>query len=529
MMSRVTTRLTLPALALCLTAPMPGAQEDPTYTERYRPQYHFSPAKNWMNDPNGLVFHRGEYHLFYQHNPFGNTWGHMSWGHAVSPDLVHWTHLPVAIPEENGVMAFSGSAVVDWKNTSGFGTTADPPIVAIYTAHREGNQSQYIAYSTDRGRTFTRYTGNPVLDIGKVDFRDPKVFWYGPEQKWVMAVSLSPEYKVHLYSSPDLKRWTFMSEFGPSGATGGIWECPDLFELRVDGDPQKRKWVLIVNLNPGGVAGGSGVQYFLGDFDGTRFTADSVRGGYPLWADYGMDYYAAVSWSDIPASDGRRIWIGWMNNWLYGNEIPTHPWRSAQSIPRTLHLRTTPDGIRLVQRPVVELRKLRGQRRELMARTIPAGFTPLGPHGIVGRTLEIDAEFEVGSASEFGLKVRTGSDEETVIGIDPRSRRLFVDRSRSGDAGFHKDFHGRQSAPLNFYGGRVRLRVFVDWSSVEVFANDGEAVITDRIFPSPGSTGVQLYAIGGNARLRSLEAWPLKSIWEKEQRQARAGGGGGER
>jgi fructan beta-fructosidase len=499
-----------------------GTVAAPAYQERYRPQHHFTPAVNWMNDPNGLVHFDGEYHLFYQYNPFGDRWGHMSWGHAVSPDLVHWRHLPVAIPEADSVMAFSGSAVVDWKNTSGFGVGGQPPLVAIYTGHRTDrpSQSQYIAYSTDRGRSWSRYAGNPVLDRGTAEFRDPKVFWYEPEQKWVMVVALPTEHRISLYSSPDLKVWTHMSDFGPAAAVGGVWECPDLFELPIDGNPNDTRWVLIVSLNPGGIAGGSGTQYFIGDFDGTRFTSEFPRVGTApvpedsaLWADYGADYYAAVSYSDVPAEDGRRIWLGWMNNWMYGNDIPTSPWRSAQSLPRALSLTRTPEGLRLVQEPVAELRALRGERRALGSRPIPAGTTSLAAEGISGRALEIVAELEVGTASEVGLKVRTGENEETVIGIDPRAGTLFVDRTRSGEASFHDQFASRQTAPLRVADGRVRLHVFVDWSSVEVFAADGRRVITDQIFPASESDGVALYATGGSARLVSLEAWPLKSSW----------------
>ena len=531
MVTRMTLRGVLCGVLLApFAALVARAQPGPAYSERYRPQFHFTPAANWMNDPNGLVFFAGEYHLFYQYNPFGNTWGHMSWGHAVSPDLVHWQYLPVAIPEVDGVMAFSGSAVVDWKNTSGFGRGGEPPLVAIYTGHRTDrpSQSQFLAYSTDRGRTWTRYAGNPVLDISVADFRDPKVFWYEPQQKWVMVLALSLEHKVLLYSSPDLKRWTPLSEFGPTGAVGGVWECPDLFELPVDGDPQKTRWVLIVNLNPGGVAGGSGAQYFVGDFDGTRFRAEAsgatAAAGAPdggaLWADYGKDFYAAVSWSDMPRTDGRRVWIGWMNNWQYGKDIPTSPWRSAQSVPRELALRTTRDGVRLVQRPVAEIQRLRGTGRRLGAQPIPVGSTPLAARGISGTALEIVAELEVGAASELGVKVRTGRNEETVIGVDPRAGRLFVDRTRSGEVSFHPDFPGRHAGPLPIENGRVRLRILVDRSSVEVFAGDGRTVITDQIFPDPASDGVALYATGGPARLVTLEAWPLQSAWTASGPQA---------
>lgn len=272
---------TVCALSATPLAPQAAAAGTPPYTETYRPQFHYTPQKNWMNDPNGLVYYQGEYHLFYQYNPSGNSWGDMSWGHAVSKDLVHWKELPLALSHDDKEMVFSGSAVVDRNNTTGFGTRKNPPMVAIYTSHDKntGTQAQSLAYSTDRGRTWTKYQGNPVIDIGSKDFRDPKVQWYAPTRSWLMTVSLSAEHKVRFYSSRNLKDWEQLSEFGPAGATGGVWECPDLFPLAVDGDPKKIKWVLVVNINPGGIAGGSGAQYFVGDFDGKKFTADD-KGGY---------------------------------------------------------------------------------------------------------------------------------------------------------------------------------------------------------------------------------------------------------
>lgn len=505
----------LVAAALLLgTIGTDAAAQNATYRERYRPQVHFTPPVNWMNDPNGLVHYDGEYHLFYQYNPFGDRWGHMSWGHAVSRDLVHWEHLPVALTEEDGVMIFSGSAVVDWTNTSGFGDDEHPPLVAIYTGHRpaDHNQSQHIAYSTDRGRTWTKYAGNPVIDIGARHFRDPKVFWHAPAQRWIMVLALAEDRKVRIYGSPDLKEWTHLSDFGPAGATSGQWECPDLFELPVGGEPGETRWVLQVDLNPGGRVGGSGGQYFIGRFDGTRFTPETTE---TRWLDWGADFYATMSWSDIPRQDGRRIWLAWMNNWQYAQEIPTSPWRSAQSLPRTVTLRRFDDGIRLVQRPVQELERLRGGRRTLGPRPIPDGTTPLDGEGIAGATLEILAELDTGSAAEVGLKVRTGDGEETTVGVDARAGRVFIDRTRSGVVEFHDAFAARHSGPLGVEGGRVRLHVFVDASSVEVFAGSGETVLTDRIFPSPESDGVALYAEGGTARLVSLEAWPLRSIWDR--------------
>jgi sucrose-6-phosphate hydrolase SacC (GH32 family) len=262
-------------LLLALVALLAGVASAQTFQEIYRPQVHFTPAQNWMNDPNGPIWFDGEYHLFYQYNPFGRTWGHMSWGHAVSPDMVHWRELPVAIPELGDEQAWSGTVVFDAANTSGLGTAEQPPLVAVYTAARPGHQAQALAYSTDRGRTWTRYAGNPVLDIGSPEFRDPRVFWHEPSGQWVMAVTLPVQRRVAFYTSPDLIRWTHRSTFGPAGATGGIWEMPDLFELAVDGDSGRKRWVLVVGLvGADAVAGGSGGQYFLGDFDGERFTAE---------------------------------------------------------------------------------------------------------------------------------------------------------------------------------------------------------------------------------------------------------------
>ncbi|GAA4558222.1 GH32 C-terminal domain-containing protein [Streptomyces collinus] len=267
---------TVCALSAAPLAPQAVAADTSPYTETYRPQFHFTPEKNWMNDPNGLVYYKGEYHLFYQHNPNGNSFGDISWGHAVSKDLVHWKELPIALSHDDEELVFSGSAVVDWNNTTGFGTRKNPPMVAIYTsAYKDGSkQAQSLAYSTDRGRTWTKYRGNPVIDIGSKDFRDPKVQWYAPTKSWLMTVSLSKDHKVRFYSSKNLKDWELLSEFGPAGSTAGVWECPDLFPLAVDGDPDNIKWVLVVNINPGGIAGGSGSQYFIGDFDGKKFTAE---------------------------------------------------------------------------------------------------------------------------------------------------------------------------------------------------------------------------------------------------------------
>ncbi|WUG37338.1 GH32 C-terminal domain-containing protein [Streptomyces sp. NBC_00459] len=830
---------TVCALSAAPPAPSAVAAGTPPYSETYRPQFHFTPEKNWMNDPNGLVYFQGEYHLFYQYNPNGNSWGDMSWGHAVSKDLVHWTQLPLALSHDDEEMVFSGSAVVDRDNTTGFGTKKNPAMVAVYTSAYKngGKQAQSLAYSTDRGRTWTKYQGNPVIDIGSDNFRDPKVQWYAPTKSWLMTVSMSAEHKVRFYSSKNLKDWELQSEFGPAGATGGVWECPDLFPLAVDGNKNNIKWVLVVNINPGGIAGGSAAQYFVGDFDGKKFTADdkgtytpptgtvvqdfegtdfgswtttgtaygtapatgavdgqgavtgfdgkglanSFHGGdgatgtltspaftvdsrylnfkvgggrhpheagtvmdrtppegtvladfeggtygdwtttgdafgtasapgtlpnqqevsgflgsglvntflngdsttgtltspeftidkdyvnflvgggnHPVgsgnptavellvdgqvvrsttgrdgealnwaswdvkdlagkkaqikivddnsggwghlnvdhimlsdtqaqpvsqetsvnllvdgkvvrsatgsnsetldwasfdlrpyvgkqaqiqivdmntagwghvmadrftaadkpaksvvqradWADYGKDYYAAVSWEDAP--DGKRYMIGWMNNWDYSGAIPTSPWRGAQSIPREMALRTVDGGIRLTSEPVSSVTSLRQKQPASAAGvTVKNTSTALIGPAARGRALDIEATFSLKDADRFGLKVRTGTNgEETVIGYDTTTQELYVDRTHSGAVDFNSTFPGVQTAPLKPKNGKVKLRILVDWSSVEVFGGSGEAVITDQIFPDPASQGVQVFAENGSVRLDKAVVWQLGS------------------
>lgn len=499
-----------------------GKQDDNaqkvTYQEPNRPQFHFTPVKNWTNDPNGLVYYNGKYHLFYQHNPFGITWGHMSWGHAVSTDLVHWEHLPVALEEEHNIMIFSGSAVVDINNTSGLGTKKNPPMVAIYTGHHTNKklEEQSIAYSLDNGRSWTKYKGNPVIDEGMSNFRDPKVFWHESTEKWIMAVALPTQQKIRFYGSGNLKDWKKLSEFGPAGAAGDIlWECPDLFKLPVIGKPGKTKWVLIVSVNPGGVAGGSGVQYFVGQFNGTRFVQDPQTKGQTLWADYGRDFYAVQSYNNIPEEDGRRIWIAWMNNWDYASKIPTSPWRGAMTIPRKVQLIATEQGPRLIQKPIKELQTLRGDHFTLSNVTIGEGES-IKPE-FEGTTFELIAKFKIKDAQSFGIKVRQGKNEETVVGYNVDKQVLFVDRTRSGTDRFNSTFEGRQTGPLVPKNGIIKLHLYVDASSIEVFGNGGRLSITDLIFPSESSDGIEIYSRGGSAKLISLDIWDIKSIWKNKK------------
>ncbi len=500
---------TLAAL-VCLAAALvaQAGQSDP-----WRPVVHFTPPANFMNDPNGLVYFEGEYHLFYQHNPQGNEWGHMSWGHAVSRDLLAWEHLPVALREEDGLMVFSGSAVVDARNTSGL--CAEQPgartacLIAIYTAHRRDRQTQNLAVSRDRGRTWTKYAGNPIIDERMADFRDPKVFWHEATARWIMAVALPKEHRIRFYGSPDLKAWTALSDFGPSGATGGVWECPDLFPLTIEGTTDTR-WVLIVSINPGGIAGGSGTQYFVGGFDGVRFTPDSGAGA-TRWADYGKDFYAAQSWSDVPA--GRRVWVGWMSNWEYANREPTATWRGAQSLPRELTLRRDANGLSLVQRPVGELARWRSEPASRAGLSLGATPTPL--IDIVEAPLEVQLTIDPGTATRIviGLEAtgdRAGASEATLVTYDRPKATLSVDRTRAGRADFHERFPGRQDAPLRLRDNApLALTVVLDRSSIEVFGEDGAVVITDRVFPTAARRRLAIHAEGGAATVTRMDAWRL--------------------
>ena len=490
--------------------------------EPSRPQFHFSPEINWMNDPNGLVFHRGEYHLFYQFNPLGNSWGHMSWGHAVSKDLVHWSHLPIAIAEDDGIMAFSGCCVVDHKNTTGFGTTKNPPMVAVYTGHTATKQIQNLAYSVDNGRTWTKYAENPVLDLNERDFRDPKVFWHASTDRWVMVVSLAAERRLLFFGSKDLKTWEKLSEFGPAGTrTKSNWECPDLFQLPVENSPGKTLWVLETDMGAGAIAGGSGGEYFVGEFDGQEFKAIQ----HAQWVDYGRDFYAPISWNNLPQEDGRTIWLGWFNNWETCL-LPTSPWRSAMSVPRTLSLKRVafnkeePETYVLIQRPVRELNTLRSETLEIRDRLVSWPPTALTKPGQVkDMSFELEATLHTANLRSIGFRIRTGENEFTEIGYDRDQQGVYLDRSHSGEVSFHAAFAGRHSAPARIIDGAVQLRVLVDRSSVEVFINDGEAVLSDRIFPKGNSPVIEAFAGEGQGSVTKLKLHDLQSIWHDRAKE----------
>jgi sucrose-6-phosphate hydrolase SacC (GH32 family) len=462
------------------------------YNEPYRPQFHFSPQKNWTNDPNGLVYFDGEYHLFYQYNPFGDKWGHMSWGHAVSRDMVHWQELSVALPEENGVMIFTGSAVVDDRNTSGFCAGGKPCMVAVYTGHkpRKGSvpavQTQNLAFSNDRGRTWIKYSGNPVLNLNLTDFRDPDVFWSAASRRWIMAVSLPNGHKIRFYDSPDLKKWDRLSEFGLAGTTAGQWECPALFQLPVDGDASNTRWVLKVGLNPGSLQGGSGEQYFIGRFDGTRFV-DENPAALSLWSDYGKDCYCALTFNNLPPTQ-PTVMLGWMNNWQYADKLPTSPWRGQMTIPRELALKTFPEGIRLIQKPTRAVTLLRDK-------TVTKPTTG---------SFEIETALQMNGATEAGWKIADRDGAYTLIGYDAAKQEVFVDRT-------HSLFPARTSAPIHLNNDTLKFQILVDRNSLEVFAGDGRVAITNLVFfgPPPAFT---FYSNGKASQLRT-QIWTLRSIW----------------
>ena len=465
-----------------------------------RPEYHFTPPQNFMNDPNGLVFYDGEYHLFYQYNPFSSAHEHLSWGHAISSDYLHWEHLPVALREEDGIEIFSGSAVVDWNNTSGFGTQDQPPLIAIYTGHSRVEQTQNLAYSNNRGRTWTKYAGNPVIAIGSLQFRDPKVFWHEPIHRWIMVTALADQQKVRFDGSPDLIHWTHLSNFGPEGRVDDEWECPDMFLMNVEEQPDLQKWILKVDVNHS-ILG----QYFIGHFDGLRFINDASS-EQVLRVDYGKDFYAAQSWSDVP--DGRRIWIGWMNNWDYAKVIPTSPWQGLLSIPRQLQLRQYPEGLLLVQEPIKELTDMRQSLYHAADADIDSVNSQLANLKMDIAT-EIQVEFTLGTARELDIKICTGYVEETVIGYDAQTQELFLDRRHSGDITFSDKFDGVHRAPLVPEQGKINLHIFVDACSIEVFANHGLIVISDLIFPGAQNIEIELYARDGDVHLNKVDVWKL--------------------
>ena len=467
--------------------------------EKFRPTYHFSPLYGWMNDPNGMVYKDGEYHLFYQHNPYGSKWGNMHWGHAISKDLINWEHRPDAITPDALGTIFSGSAVVDTDNTAGFGAGA---IVAIYTQNSD-RQVQSIAYSTDNGRSFTKYENNPVLTSDARDFRDPKVFWHKETQRWIMLLAVGQE--MQIFSSSNLKDWAFESSFGEGqGAHGGVWECPDLFELPVDGTNEK-KWVLLCNLNPGGPFGGSATQYFVGTFNGKEFVNESPS--QTKWMYWGKDHYAAVTWSDAP--DNRRIAIAWMSNWQYANDVPTSQYRSPNSVPRDLSLFTVDGETYLQSAPSPELLKLRDISKK---RSFKVNGTRTIKDMIAGNegAYEIELTIENQYADVIGFRLYNDKGEEVDMQYDMKEKKFSMDRRKSGDVGFNENFPMLTWTAIESGKDELKLRLFVDKSSVEAFVDGGRFVMTNQVFPSEPYTHIDFYSKGGAYKVDSFVIYKLK-------------------
>jgi fructan beta-fructosidase len=463
------------------------------------------------------VYHNGQYHLFYQHNPDSTVWGPMHWGHAVSKDLVRWEHLPIALYPDSLGTIFSGSAVVDVNNTSGLGTAQNPAMVAIFTSHnaegekagRKDFQTQSMAYSTDNGRTWRKYEGNPVLpNPGIRDFRDPKVSWHQPSKQWVMILAVTDH--VEIYGSKNLKSWNKLSDFGKTyGDHSSVWECPDLFPLELDG---KQKWVMLVS-NFGGPNGGSATQYFTGDFDGRNFTPDAPAAT-TRWLDYGKDNYAGVTWANVPANDGRRLFMGWMSNWQYANLVPTATWRSAMTIARELSLKNTAAGIRVISQPVKELAALRGASVRLPSRTIEGEVDITGEVSYVP-TGELRLSFDAAMESkDFGIQLSNPQGQQVRIGYEPAGKRFYVDRTASGKHDFSKDFSGRHYAPRLSKENFVSLHLVIDVASVELFADNGEVVMTEIFFPDAPYNQLKLFSKEGAVKITTGEFTPLKPVGE---------------
>lgn len=494
----------VPETALCWKELKLSGSFDMANKESFRPVYHHTPAYGWMNDPNGMFYKDGVYHLYFQYNPYGSVWGNMHWGHSTSTDLMHWKFEGCAIVPDAWGAIFSGSCVVDHENTAGFGKEA---VVAFYTSAKStpwGDiQMQSMAYSLDNGKTFTKYEGNPILTSSEKDFRDPKVFWYAPGKHWVMILAVGQH--MEIYSSVNLKEWKKESEFGAmQGAHGGVWECPDLVEIPVEGTREK-KWVLICNLNPGGPFGGSAAQYFVGSFDGKKFVNESPT--QTKWMDWGKDNYATVTWNNAP--DGRCIALGWMSNWQYANSVPTRQYRSANTLARDLTLYREGQELYLKSTPSVEVKKARGKKV-----SIPS-FKVSEKHEMVNLFEEKQGAYEVeiviqnAGASKIAFCLLNDKGEKVSMYYDLNRKQFVMDRSESGKVDFSKDFPAVTVAPVNV-DKELTLRLFVDRSSIEAFGEDGKFVMTNLVFPSQPYVKMCFEADKNGYAVKSLNVYKLQ-------------------
>lgn len=494
----------VPETALCWKELKLSGSFDMANKESFRPLYHHTPAYGWMNDPNGMFYKNGVYHLYFQYNPYGSVWGNMHWGHSTSTDLMHWKFEGCAIVPDAWGAIFSGSCVVDHENTAGFGKEA---VVAFYTSAKStpwGDiQMQSMAYSLDNGKTFTKYEGNPILTSSEKDFRDPKVFWYAPGKHWVMILAVGQH--MEIYSSVNLKEWKKESEFGAmQGAHGGVWECPDLVEIPVEGTREK-KWVLICNLNPGGPFGGSAAQYFVGSFDGKKFVNESPT--QTKWMDWGKDNYATVTWNNAP--DGRCIALGWMSNWQYANNVPTRQYRSANTLARDLTLYREGQELYLKSTPSSEVKKARGKKV-----SIPS-FKVSEKHEMVNLFEEKQGAYEVeiviqnAGASKIAFCLLNDKGEKVSMYYDLNRKQFVMDRSEIGTVDFSKDFPAVTVAPVNV-DKELTLRLFVDRSSIEAFGEDGKFVMTNLVFPSQPYVKMCFEADKNGYAVKSLNVYKLQ-------------------
>lgn len=482
--------------------------DHPFVPDQHRPYFHFTPDSMWMNDPNGMVFHDGVYHLFYQYYPDSTVWGPMHWGHATSKDMISWEHKPIALyPDQHGYI-FSGSAILDIENTTGFGIAENPLLVAIYTYHdpvgakekKIDFQTQGIAYSLDNGDTWQKYEQNPVLlNPGIRDFRDPKVRWFEPTERWIMTLAVKDH--IRFYSSPNLIEWKLESEFGKDiGAHGGVWECPDLFPLTLEGSDEQH-WILIVSLNPGGPNGGSGTQYFVGEFDGTTFTPNDTN---IRWIDFGPDDYAGVTWSN---TGYRTLFIGWMSNWKYANIVPTVKWRSAMTIARELTLKEVGEDLIVHSMPVVEFDQYTEEVYTKENLDIEGSYSVSEQARVHSPHFMLDLEVE--APNDFTIELSNDVSNVVSLSYDKASNSFSIDRSKSGNTSFHILFGKTINASRYSSASTMDLKLIADAASLEVFADGGSTVLTSIYFPEKELDKLTIKA-ASTLNLKSLSLQQIK-------------------
>jgi fructan beta-fructosidase len=485
------------------------------YKESFRPQFHFTPEIKWMNDPNGLVYYKGIYHLFYQYYPDDIVWGPMHWGHATSTDLIHWEHKKIALfPDKLGLI-FSGSAVVDLKNTSGLGTLENPPMVAIFTYHnmegeksgRKDFQTQGLAYSLDEGNTWLKYNGNPIIkNTNQKDFRDPKAFWNPETNLWNLVLVAGDH--AQFYTSKNLINWEFESEFGKNtGAHGGVWECPDIFKLKV-ADSKEEKWVLLISINPGAPNGGSGTQYFIGDYDGENFISDQKD---IKWLDYGTDNYAGVTYNNTP--DGKRLFIGWMSNWNYARDTPTKNWRSAMTLPRELSLEKISNNYVLKSKPVEQLQKQLKQDYSNKLIALKANEKAVVNYGNLNQS---EIKF-TGENKDLKFIFSNEAHDSLRVEYNAKQKTFSIDRRHSGIVAFEESF-GKQihkTVIPNVISKTIDYQIIMDWSSIEIFINGGIYSFTEQIFPNKPYTKMILIS-SENQDIKDFTIHYIKDIWNKK-------------